>query len=185
MEALIKDLLKLARLEGDVSQSRQDVVDVPAVLQRALVEARGLSRNQHRLEPGRVEPDLYLYGRESEIESIVSNLLANAVQYTPAGGKIEFSWQMDAGGASFTVTDTGIGIAPDDLPRLTERFYRVDEGRSRAKGGTGLGLSIVKHALERHEARLEIQSHLGKGSRFICHFPAHRVQLQRAIAANG
>ncbi len=184
MEALLKDLLKLARLEGDAGQSRQEVVDVPAVLERVLAEARKLSNNQHRFESA-IEPDLFLFGRETEIESIFGNLLANAVQYTPPGGKIEFSWRMEAAGARFTVTDTGIGIAPDDIPRLTERFYRVDEGRSRASGGTGLGLSIVKHALERHEARLEINSRLGQGSSFICHFPAHRVQRQRAIAANG
>lgn len=184
MDALLKDLLKLARLEGEVAQTRQERVDVPAVLERALTEARGLSRNLHRFDPGVIEPDLHLFGRETEIESIFGNLLANAVQYTPAGGIIQFSWEAAGDGARFTVSDSGIGIAPDDIPRLTERFYRVDEGRSRAKGGTGLGLSIVKHALERHEGRLEVQSRLGSGSTFTCVFPPHRVLRQRPAAAN-
>ena len=183
MEALIRDLLKLARLEGEVAQNRPDVLDVPGILERVLTEARGLSKGRHRFEPT-IEPGLLLYGRETEAESIFSNLVANAVQYTPSGGVIRVIWQSHDQGACFEVSDTGIGVAPDDIPRLTERFYRVDEGRSRASGGTGLGLSIVKHALERHEGRLEIQSKLGFGSRFICHFPEHRVTRRQSLAAN-
>ena len=183
MEALIRDLLKLARLEGEVAQSRPDILDVPEILERVLIEARGLSKGRHEFATD-FEPGLFLFGRETEAESIFSNLVANAVQYTPAGGVIRVLWHTDGQGARFEVADSGIGIAPDDIPRLTERFYRVDEGRSRASGGTGLGLSIVKHALERHEGWLEIKSRLGGGSRFICTFPQHRVQRQAPLAAN-
>jgi len=183
MEALVRDLLKLARLEGEVAAGRQDVLEAPELIDRALVEARGLSKGQHRIEAV-IEPGLLLYGRETEAESIFSNLIANAVQYTTAGGTIQVRWESAGDGARFSVTDSGIGIAPEDIPRLTERFYRVDEGRSRASGGTGLGLSIVKHALERHEGRLEIQSRLGAGSTFICRFPPHRVIRSQPAAAN-
>jgi two-component system, OmpR family, phosphate regulon sensor histidine kinase PhoR len=184
MEALVRDLLKLARLEGEVAAGRQDVLDAPALVEQALVEARGLSKGQHRIEAS-IDPALMLYGRETEAESIFGNLIANAVQYTSAGGRIDVRWETSGDGARFSVTDTGIGVAPEDIPRLTERFYRVDEGRSRASGGTGLGLSIVKHALERHEGRLEVRSRLGQGSTFICHFPPHRVLRARPVAANG
>jgi two-component system, OmpR family, phosphate regulon sensor histidine kinase PhoR len=184
MEALVGDLLKLARLEGEVAATRQDVLDAPALIEHALVEGRGLSKGRHRIEAA-IDPGLMLYGRETEAESIFGNLIANAVQYTSAGGVIEVRWERSGDGARFAVRDTGIGVAPEDIPRLTERFYRVDEGRSRASGGTGLGLSIVKHALERHEGRLEIRSRLGEGSTFTCHFPPHRVLQARPAAANG
>lgn len=183
MEALVRDLLKLARLEGETAATRQDVLDAPGLIEQAVVEARGLSRGQHAIEVA-VDPALMLYGRETEAESIFSNLVANAVQYTSGGGRIGVRWEGEGEGARFIVTDTGIGIAPEDIPRLTERFYRVDEGRSRASGGTGLGLSIVKHALERHEGRLEIRSRLGHGSTFICHFPPHRVIRSRHAVAS-
>lgn len=184
MDALVGDLLKLARLEAETAVSRQDVLDVPSLIERALVESRGLSKGQHRFEAD-IEPGLAIYGRESEAESIFTNLIANAVQYTPSGGCIRVSWHATEQGAAFVVADTGIGVAAEDIPRLTERFYRVDEGRSRASGGTGLGLSIVKHALERHEGRLHVESRLGAGSTFSCHFPSHRVLRQRSVAANG
>jgi two-component system phosphate regulon sensor histidine kinase PhoR len=183
MEALVRDLLKLARLEGETASSRQDVLEAPEIIERALVEARGLSKGQHRIDAA-VEPGLLLYGHESEAESIFSNLIANAVQYTSPGGAIRVRWESAGDGAVFSVTDSGIGVAPEDIPRLTERFYRVDEGRSRASGGTGLGLSIVKHALERHEGRLEIQSRLGHGSTFTCRFPPHRVIRSSPAVAN-
>ena len=173
MESLINDMLKLAKLESDVD-TRQEVLDVPHVLQRVLDEARAMSQGTHVIE-GQIDMELFLFGRETEAQSIFSNLVSNAVRYTPEQGRIEVRWYGDTEGAHFSVTDSGIGIAEDDIPRLTERFYRVDVGRSRASGGTGLGLSIVKHALHRHEGHLEIQSKLGEGSTFICHFPAHRV----------
>jgi len=173
MESLINDMLKLAKLESDVD-SKQEVLDVPAVLARVLEEARAMSLGSHVIEAS-IDAELFLFGRETEAQSIFSNLVTNAIRYTPQQGRIEVRWFGDEEGAHFTVTDSGIGIADDDIPRLTERFYRVDVGRSRASGGTGLGLSIVKHALQRHEGWLEIRSQLGKGSTFLCHFPPHRV----------
>lgn len=175
MEALIADLLKLARLEADGQHARLDVLDVPVLLQRMVDDARTVTKGQHRFET-QIDPDVQLLGRDVEVQSIFTNLIANAVHYTPAGGIIRVRWWGDAEGAHYSVADTGIGIAEKDLPRLTERFYRVDVGRSRASGGTGLGLSIVKHALERHEARMKIESEVGVGSTFTCHFPPHRVQ---------
>ena len=173
MESLINDMLKLAKLESD-AEAKQDVQDVPQILSRVVDEARNMSRGEHTLE-AEVDPELFLYGRETEAQSIFSNLVSNAVRYTPERGRIRIRWYGDEAGAHFVVTDSGIGIAEEDIPRLTERFYRVDVGRSRASGGTGLGLSIVKHALQRHEGQLEITSTLGQGSTFTCHFPPHRV----------
>jgi two-component system phosphate regulon sensor histidine kinase PhoR len=117
-----------------------------------------------------------LRGAESELSSAVSNLLTNAVRYTPEGGTIAVRWErLPQGGARYSVQDTGIGIAARHLPRLTERFYRVDRGRSRAVGGTGLGLAITKHIAMRHDAELCIASEVGKGSTFSLVFPAERV----------
>ncbi|GAC1620802.1 MAG: phosphate regulon sensor histidine kinase PhoR [Nevskia sp.] len=174
MESLIHDLLKLARLESDVIHTRQDLLDVPRMLARTQEEAKAISKGQHRFEFD-IQQDLRLYGRETETQSIFTNLISNAIQYTPAGGVVSVSWKSDDQGAVFRVADSGIGIAEKDLVRVTERFYRVDVGRSRASGGTGLGLSIVKHALEHHEGRLTIESELGVGSTFSCHFPLHRI----------
>ncbi|MEK7323323.1 MAG: ATP-binding protein, partial [Pseudomonadota bacterium] len=108
---------------------------------------------------------------EEELRSAFTNLVINAVRYTPEGGSIQIRWYADAEGAYFQVSDTGVGIAPHHIPRLTERFYRVDVARSRQTGGTGLGLAIVKHVLERHEAQLHVESNVGRGSVFTCHFP--------------
>lgn len=174
MEALIADMLKLARLESDVVHTRQDLLDVPRMLGQVLEESRAMSKGAHRFEFD-VQPDLRLFGRESEVHSIFGNLIGNAIQYTPAGGIIRVRWWSDDKGAYFSVADTGIGIAEKDIPRITERFYRVDVGRSRASGGTGLGLSIVKHALEHHEGRLQVESEPGVGSTFVCQFPLHRT----------
>ena len=112
---------------------------------------------------------------ETELVSAFTNLVANAVRYTPAGGTVSISWRADEQGAEFAVQDTGIGIDQKHIPRLTERFYRVDRGRSRDAGGTGLGLAIVKHSLSRHQAQLDIKSTPGIGSRFAARFPANRV----------
>ncbi|MCX7071407.1 MAG: phosphate regulon sensor histidine kinase PhoR [Gammaproteobacteria bacterium] len=174
MEALINDLLKLARLEANIINTRQDLLDVPKMLARTQEQARTMSKGQHRIE-FEIEPDLRLYGRDSETQSVFTNLVSNAVQYTPPGGIIGVRWWGDDSGAHFSVADTGIGIAEKDLPRLTERFYRVDTGRSRATGGTGLGLSIVKHALEHLDGKLSIESEVGVGTTFTCSFPVHRV----------
>jgi len=174
METLTHDLLKLARLESDVIHMRQDLLDVQMMLERQMEDAKAVSKGRHRFE-FETEADLRLYGRESEVQSIFSNLIGNAIQYTPAGGIIRVRWWGDDRGAHFAVADTGIGIGEKDLPRLTERFYRVDVGRSRASGGTGLGLSIVKQALDHYDAKLQIESEVGVGSTFTCHFPLHRA----------
>lgn len=182
MGKIIEDLLKLARLEGSAAQRQQEVSDVPHMLRVIMDEANVLSdgRHQIRLE---CEDDLMLYGYPVELQSVISNLIFNAIHYTPAGGEIHVRWWSDSGGAHFSVTDTGIGIEPKHIPRLTERFYRVDAGRSRATGGTGLGLSIVKHALEHHEGSLDIASELNHGTTFSCRFPVSRIRLRKAAAS--
>ena len=125
--------------------------------------------------------DAAVLGNESELHSIFYNLVHNAVRFTPAG-KVEIVWRGDDDGAVFEVIDTGIGIAEEQIPRITERFYRVDAGRSRASGGTGLGLAIVKHALQRHNGMLSIASREGTGSTFTCKFPAARVVFRGGAA---
>src|ERR1700692_2160570 len=118
-----------------------------------------------------------------ELESAFTNLLVNGMKYTPAEGTVRIRWWTDAEGAYFSVIDSGIGIPAEHIPRLTERFYRGDGGRSRGEGGSGLGLAIVKHALQRHGGWLDVQSEEGKGSTFTCHFPQARVWQQPARAA--
>jgi two-component system phosphate regulon sensor histidine kinase PhoR len=148
------------------------------LLERVRAEAEALSAGRHRISLENAGAH-DLLGAEREIASAFTNLVTNAVRYTPAGGEIRLRWQSGAQlsdtGGEFSVEDSGIGIDPEHLPRLTERFYRVDRGRSRETGGTGLGLSIVKHALARHQAVLAIESAPGKGSRFIARFPAARL----------
>jgi two-component system, OmpR family, phosphate regulon sensor histidine kinase PhoR len=174
MESLVNDMLKLARLESGRAQMREETLDAPGLIRRAVEDARQLSRGQHRFELA-VDGALTVIGGEVELHSIFANLITNAVRYTPAGGAVRVRWEQTAEGARFSVADTGIGIAQKDIPRLTERFYRVDAGRSRASGGTGLGLSIVKHALESFDGRLDIDSEVGVGSTFTCILPQHRV----------
>jgi two-component system phosphate regulon sensor histidine kinase PhoR len=144
------------------------------LLERLRVDALALSGSRHSVVLD-AHPGFELLGAESEISSALANLVTNAIRYTPAGGEVRIAWHVGADGAEFSVTDSGIGIASEHIPRLTERFYRVDRGRSRETGGTGLGLAIVKHVLNRHQATLEIRSEAGKGSRFAAHFPARRV----------
>jgi two-component system phosphate regulon sensor histidine kinase PhoR len=127
-----------------------------------------------------LQTDAALLGKESELHSIFYNLVNNAVRFTPSGGTVRVVWRREGAGAVLEVADTGIGIPEEQIPRVTERFYRVDPGRSRATGGTGLGLAIVKHALQRHEGKLTIRSREGEGSTFICHFPPERVVLRAA-----
>jgi two-component system phosphate regulon sensor histidine kinase PhoR len=176
MGQLLDDLLQLSRLESGAPCSLEYAVDMVAVVHSARKEA--LAMPEH---PGRVEVEIgstaRVLGEETEIHSVVSNLVSNAVRYTPPEGCIRISWKVDEEGGHLAVSDTGIGIAEDDIPRITERFYRTDRGRARQKGGTGLGLAIVKHSLRRHDADLEIRSRLGEGSSFTCHFPRHRLAL--------
>ena len=145
------------------------------VIRTALEQARVLSNGQHVFVTNLAD-DLYLKGMETELASVVSNLLTNAIRYTPKDGTITVSWyKTEQGQACYSVQDTGIGIAGNDIPRLTERFYRVDRGRSRATGGTGLGLAITKHVVMRHNAELNIQSRIGAGSLFTVTFPRNRI----------
>jgi two-component system phosphate regulon sensor histidine kinase PhoR len=182
MQRLIEDLLKLSSLENPGGPRQEDTVAVPELLAAILREAAELSgAAAHRIE-SEIEPDLYLRGDARDLYSAFSNIVVNAVQYTPAGGAIRVHWYRDLNGAHLEVADTGEGIAAEHLPRLTERFYRVDKGRSRAKGGTGLGLAIVKHVLAQHDARLEIRSTPGAGSIFLCHFPETRIGIRAAQA---
>jgi two-component system phosphate regulon sensor histidine kinase PhoR len=174
MTTIIGDLLELSRLESDESEVEGAPLDVAALL--AMLRKDVLARSEHPREVHvRVESTASLVGNESEIHSAFSNLVDNAAKYTPADGSIEMRWWVDADGGHFAVIDTGIGIPAEHIPRLTERFYRVDPGRSRGTGGSGLGLAIVKHVLQRHGATLDIQSTQGRGSIFSCHFPAYRT----------
>lgn len=173
MECIIQDLLSLSRLEMDEKASDMEPVNIPEMLQQIVSEATALG-TKHTLRTN-LEKDIWLLGNETELRSAFSNLVFNAVRHTPAGTDIEVAWGYDDDGPFMSVQDSGEGIDAEHIPRLTERFYRVDKGRSRASGGTGLGLAIVKHALNRHEAELHIASKLGKGSTFTCHFPADLV----------
>jgi two-component system phosphate regulon sensor histidine kinase PhoR len=164
----------LSRLETDQRPVRLESVEVPALLDSMIDEAKTLSGGKHDIH-FEVEQDLYLHGNTEGLRSAFINLVSNAVRYTPEGGTITIRWFADSHGAHFQVQDTGVGIAAYDIPRLTERFYRVDTARSRQSGGTGLGLAIVKHVLERHGAELEVSSKLGMGSTFSCDFPTSEI----------
>ena len=183
MRSIVQDLLELSRLEAHGGEAETTEVDVGGML--ALIRKEALARPQR---PANIElhldSDALLQGSESELHSIFSNLVSNAVKYTPADGRVDIRWWTDAKGGHLEVRDTGIGIPAEHLPRLTERFYRVDAGRSRKLGGSGLGLAIVKHALQRHGGRVDVASVEGKGSTFTCHFPASRV-IARTRAAAG
>ncbi len=181
MTGIIQDLLALSRLEETNEVVGGEPVDIAALLSTLRKDVLG--RPSHPADVRvRVESDAQLIGDEPEIHSAFSNLVDNAAKYTGTDGSIEMRWWIDAEGAHFSVSDTGIGIPAEHIPRLTERFYRVDSGRSRVSGGSGLGLAIVKHVLQRHGAELEITSTLGSGSTFVCHFPAIRIERQTAIS---
>lgn len=174
MQNLVNDLLLLTRLES-CPQAQYKHVDVASLLQIVCDEAKLLDEAHAPLHLV-VESDADLFGEESDLRSAFSNLVINALKYTPASGKVVVSWREDAGGACLDVEDSGPGIAPEHLPRLTERFYRAEAGDdSRNKGGTGLGLAIVKHVVSRHDGELKIRSVLGQGSCFTCRFPEKRL----------
>ena len=173
MQRIIDDLLTLSTLES-APEPRDERIPTRRLLERLRADAEALSAGRHSIILD-AQGDFDLLGVESEIAGALSNLVTNAVRYTHAGGEIRLVWSASGEGASFAVEDTGIGIEPEHIPRITERFYRVDRGRSRETGGTGLGLAIVKHALLRHQASLDIESEPGKGSRFTARFPGPRV----------
>ena len=183
MQRIVDDMLMLAQLESDGAHAESDI-NVPNLLQQIRNEAIALSGGRrHRVEL-EVDPRLWLRGNETELRSAFSNLVANAVQHTPDGTLITVRWQLRDGRPVLEVEDNGEGIAPEHLPRLSERFYRVDASRSRARGGTGLGLAIVKHALARHDAELLIRSQVGVGSAFSCVFPASAARRPALAVTN-
>ena len=182
MTGIIRDLIELSRLEESDAVVGGEPIDVAALA--ALLRKDILARPSHPREVRlRVDSSAQLLGSEPEIHSAFSNLVDNAAKYTPAEGSVEIRWWIDEDGGHFAVTDTGIGIPPEHIPRLTERFYRVDAGRSRVTGGSGLGLAIVKHVLQRHGATLEVQSSIGAGSSFTCHFSLERVAAKSRPAS--
>ena len=185
MSNIVNDLLMLSRLETEDAPADSSEVSVPAMLATIREDAIALSGdNQHdiRLE---TDPDVWLVGAGNELHSALSNITFNAVRYTPAKGRITLRWYVcNTGTARLEVEDTGIGIPPQHISRLTERFYRVDVGRSREVGGTGLGLAIVKYVLQRHKGTLRIESTVNKGSTFICEFAADRVVMRSNVVAN-
>ena len=173
MQRIIEDLLALSVLESAPPPSAERV-RVRSLLERILADGEALSGGRHVLSL-QASPSVDLAGSEHELASAFGNLVSNAIRYTPAGGRVRLAWEDGPQGASLVVEDSGVGIAPEHIARLTERFYRVDRSRSRETGGTGLGLAIVKHALARHQATLAIESAPGSGSRFSVRFPPQRT----------
>jgi two-component system, OmpR family, phosphate regulon sensor histidine kinase PhoR len=184
MQRLVEDLLTLSRLESSHNVPREEKVDVPNLVRALYHDAVALSGGRHRIAVD-VACDDWVLASEEELRSAFSNLISNAIRYTPEQGELTISWRRRLAEAVFSVRDSGIGIAPEHISRLTERFYRVDRSRSRETGGTGLGLAIVKHVLSRHQGRLEIESEPGKGSTFTAVLPAGRLlppQTSESIA---
>jgi two-component system phosphate regulon sensor histidine kinase PhoR len=174
MQRLVEDLLTLSALEASSEPADEQPIELRPFVERLAEEARALSGGRHRIEAV-IEDDCRLVGSRGELQSAFSNLVSNAVRYTPENGLVRLAWRLDDGRGVFSVSDSGIGIEARHIPRLTERFYRVDSGRSRETGGTGLGLAIVKHALTRHQAALDVASEPGRGSTFSAVFPPGRV----------
>lgn len=185
MRSIIEDLLMLSRLEMDDQARQVKAIDIPAELELMVADARALAGEHHQFSI-EADPDLLLLGNEAELRSALSNLLYNAVKHTGSGTSIRLQWRLEEGSPTFSVEDDGPGISPGHIPRLTERFYRVDAARSRASGGTGLGLAIVKHVLNRHDAELIIRSEIGVGSCFSCRFKPStgmpRLAAEQAVA---
>ncbi len=179
MNHIVAELLELSRLEGAGTATQDELVDVAGLLAAAKKSVNG------RSDMPKIELDIQsrtrLRGKATEIESAIANLFSNALRHTPADGTVTLGWRSATTGGELSVSDTGEGIAEDHLPRLTERFYRVDQGRAREDGGVGLGLAIVKHVLQRHDAELDISSVLGKGSKFVCKIPPARLETAAAI----
>lgn len=181
MQRLIEDLLMLSRLETTiVAADEVRAVSVASLIVDIETEAHVLARTQRNRIVSQSDASLWLKGNAKELYSAFLNLVSNAIRYSPAGGDIMLRWYGDHQGAHFSVQDHGIGIEPQHIPRITERFYRVDKDRSRASGGTGLGLAIVKHVLQRHDAGLRIVSRPGHGSTFTCDFPPARIERRES-----
>jgi two-component system phosphate regulon sensor histidine kinase PhoR len=183
MNKIVTELLELSRLEGAGSARQDEIVDICGLLASAKKSLIG----QNNIASVTIDckSRAQLLGSTAEIESVIVNLLSNALRHTPKDGSVTMSWTSSEDGASLSVTDTGIGIEPEHIPRLTERFFRVDPGRAREDGGVGLGLAIVKYILERHGAYLMIESAPGEGSSFTCHFPASRLAATEPVPIAG
>ena len=173
MHALLEDLLELSRLQESDSRDEGAEVDIPVLLAGLKEQADDIGQGDYRIRFD-IQPGLSMRGTEADLGSAFQNLIVNAIRYTPAQGSIEVSWRETDDGLVLSVKDNGVGIPHRDIPRITERFYRVGSDRNRQTGGTGLGLAIVKHVLNSHGARLEISSMLGEGSEFRCIFPPGR-----------
>ncbi|WP_322055703.1 phosphate regulon sensor histidine kinase PhoR [Burkholderia cenocepacia] len=181
MRHIVTDLLVLAKLEGESKRPVDHAIDMRAVFDHLKEDAQTLSSGHHDIAFS-IDETLGVTGAQTELFSAFANLVTNAIRYTPDGGKIVVSWRREGAQGVFSVTDSGFGIPAADLPRLTERFYRVDRSRSRDTGGTGLGLAIVKHVLQRHDAHLYVQSEEGRGSTFTARFPGSRIIAIRPAA---
>ena len=183
MNNIVAELLELSRLEGAGAAPSDEVVDVCGLLSAARKAQAG--RTGVAVIELKCESRAQIRGSTAEVESVIENLLSNAIRYTGSDGTITLSWVSDDKGGRLSVADTGTGIEPEHIPRLTERFFRVDPGRSREDGGVGLGLAIVKHILERHDASLDIESVPGEGSCFTCYFPLSRIVSARPVPIAG
>jgi two-component system phosphate regulon sensor histidine kinase PhoR len=179
MTHLVDDLLTLSKLDNALNMLQEKKVEMRALLQTVYQEGLSLSKGRHNLRL-ELESECGLLANAGELRSAFGNLISNAIRYTPQGGEIVLRWQERNGQPLFSVQDSGIGVASQHIPRLTERFYRVDNSRSRETGGTGLGLAIVKHVASRHQAQLEIVSEEGKGSTFSIAFPDKRRLVSNA-----
>jgi len=174
MSRLIEDLLVLSRLETPGANKKEGLVEVPQLLAALEDEAEVISHGRHQIM-SEIDNNLRIVGTQGELDSLFRNLVVNAINYTPTGGAVRIRWYLDEGRPCFEVHDTGVGIAPHHIPRLTERFYRIDVARSRETGGSGLGLAIVKHVLQRHNGVIHVDSEVGRGSTFRCLFPKELI----------
>lgn len=175
MNALVNDLLLLSNLENNKKIAKNQIIEMPSLMSQLFDDAQAYNADYGHTLNLHIDSHCDLIGSDMEIASAFSNLITNAIKYTPKGGTITIGWHDDGEHAFFSVQDTGIGINPKHLPRLTERFYRVDSDRSRQTGGTGLGLAIVKHVLMQHGAYLDVQSKENEGSTFTAVFPKERL----------
>ena len=180
MTQIVAELLELSSLEGGSKATMSEIVDVAGLV--AGVKKFYSVHADYAEIVVNMESSAQLKGSSSQIESVIANLVSNAVRHTPTDGTVTISWRSGPEGADLVVEDTGEGIAEEHLPRLTERFFRVDRGRSRDDGGIGLGLAIVKHVLTRHDADLFIASKKGEGATFCCHFPPERIVVGEPVA---
>ena len=179
MQLIVSDLLYLAKLENNNSIPKHEPINVTHIVNTIIETIQPLIEEKHHKVELDIDYSIDIVGAQTELHSAFSNLISNAIKYTPENGLIRVHWRNDGDKATFTVRDNGLGIAPQHVDRLTQRFYRVDTDRSRESGGTGLGLAIVKHVLQRHNAELEVNSEEGKGSEFKCIFTLNQTEIKK------